>query len=169
PKTWDAGGNPGDEDAPIAFRQRTKLSQHISFLKDFFRCYKDFDDRHIDTIEIMLGKLYEQFGISDRTDFGRLTAADYPILSDLYALIEAEYKGYDKEKYQLYTAELLQDILLGLHSMCMGAESKFFNGHSNISSDRFIVFGVKGLLQASKNVKNALLFNVLSFMSDKLL
>lgn len=168
PKTWDEGGS-DDADAPQAFRQRTKLSQHISFLKDFFRCYKDFDDRHIDTIEIMLGKLYEQFSISDRTDFAKLTAADYPILSDLYALIETEYKGYDKAKYQLYTGELLQEILLGLHSMCMGAESKFFNGHTNVTSDRFIVFGVKGLLQASKNVKNALLFNVLSFMSDKLL
>ena len=53
--------------------------------------------------------------------------------------------------------------------MCVGAESKFFNGHTNITSDRFIVFGVKGLLQASKNIKNAILFNVLSFMSDKLL
>lgn len=169
PKTWDEGGSSGDEDAPQAFRQRTKLSQHISFLKDFFRCYKDFDDHHIDTIEIILGKLYEKFGISDRTNFSKLNANEYPILSDLYALIEAEYKGYDKSKYQLYTAELLQEILLGLHSMCMGAESKFFNGHTNVTSDRFIVFGVKGLLQASKNVKNALLFNVLSFMSDKLL
>lgn len=169
PKAWDESGSLGDEDAPQAFRQRTKLSQHISFLKDFFRCYKDFNDRHIDTIEIMLSKLYEQFKISDRTNFAKLTAEDYPILSNLYELIEDEYKGYDKSKYQLYTAELLQEILLGLHSMCMGAESKFFNGHTNVTSDRFIVFGVKGLLQASRNVKNALLFNVLSFMSDKLL
>lgn len=169
PKAWDESGDLGDEDAPQAFRQRTKLSQHISFLKDFFRCYKDFDDRHIDTIEIMLGRLYGKFNISDRTNFARLTAIDYPILSNLYELIEDEYKGYDKSKYQLYTAELLQEILLGLHSMCMGAESKFFNGHTNVTSDRFIVFGVKGLLQASRNVKNALLFNVLSFMSDKLL
>ena len=74
----------------------------------------------------MLGKLYEQFGISDRTDFRSLGTTDYPILSDLYALIEAEYKGYDKTKYQLYPPELLQEILLGLHSMCMGAESQFF-------------------------------------------
>ena len=169
PKAWDESGGLGDEDAPQAFRQRTKLSQHISFLKDFFRCYKDFDDRHIDTIEIMLGKLYEKFNISDRTNFAKLTAKDYPILSNLYELIEYEYKDYDKSKHQLYTAELLQEILLGLHSMCMGAESKFFNGHTNVTSDRFIVFGVKGLLQASRNVKNALLFNVLSFMSDKLL
>lgn len=169
PKTWDEGGSPEDTDAPQAFRQSTKLSQHISFLKDFFRCYKDFSDRHIDAIEIMLGKLYEKFSISDRTDFRSLAATDYPILSDLYALIDDEFRGYDKTKYQLYPQELLQEILLGLHSMCMGAESKFFNGHTNVTSDRFIVFGVKGLLQASKNVKNALLFNVLSFMSDKLL
>ena len=169
PKTWDEGGSPEDTDAPQAFLQSTKLSQHISFLKDFFRCYKDFSDRHIDAIEIMLGKLYEKFGISDRTDFRSLAATDYPVLSDLYALIDDEFKGYDKSKYQLYPQELLQEILLGLHSMCMGAESKFFNGHTNVTSDRFIVFGVKGLLQASRNVKNALLFNVLSFMSDKLL
>ena len=68
----------------------------------------------------MLGKLYEKFGISDCTDFRTLTATDYPILSDLYAQIEDEYKSYDKTKYQLYTAELLQEILLGIHSMCMG-------------------------------------------------
>lgn len=169
PKTWDEGGSPEDKDAPIAFRQATKLSQHISFLKDFFRSYKDFDDKHIDVIEIMLGKLYRKYKISDSTDFSRLESNEYPILSDLYQLIEEEYKGYDSDRHQLYTKELLQGILLGLHSMCQGAESKFFNGHTNITSNRFIVFGVKGLLQASKNVKNALLFNVLSFMSDKLL
>ena len=169
PKTWDESGSSDDKDAPQAFLQRTKLSQHISFLKDFFRCYKDFSDRHIDAIEIMLGKLYEKHGISDNTDFRNLTATDYPILSDLYAFIESEYKAYEEEKFQLYTPKLLQEILLGLHSMCQGAESKFFNGHTSVASDRFIVFGVKDLLQASRNVKNALLFNVLSFMSDKLL
>lgn len=169
PKAWDDGSGADDKDAPQTFRQTTKLSQHISFLKDFFRCYKDFDDKHIDVIELMLGKLYEKWGISDRTDFSKLTSEDYPILSNLYELIEAEYKAYDAQKFQLYTAELLQDILLGLHSMCQGAESQFFNGHTNVTSSRFVVFGVKGLLQASKNVKNALLFNVLSFMSDKLL
>ena len=169
PKTWDDGSGVDEKDAPQTFRKTTKLSQHISFLKDFFGCYKDFDDKHIDVIELMLGRLYEKWNISDRTDFSKLMPEDYPILSDLYELIEAEYKAYDAQKYQLYTAELLQEILLGLHSMCRGAESQFFNGYTNVTSSRFVVFGVKGLLQASKNVKNALLFNVLSFMSDKLL
>ena len=169
PKCWDEGGDPEDTDAPEAFRKSTRLSQHISFLKDFFRAYKDFSDRHIDAIEIMVSRLYEKWGISDTTDFGRLKPEDYPILSDLYDLIEEEYQGYDADAHQLYTAELLQEILLGLHSMCKGAEAKFFNGHTNVTSSRFIVFGVKGLLQANRSVRGAMLFNILSFMSDRLL
>jgi len=168
PKLWNENGD-GDQDAPATFRQKTKLSQHISFLKDFFRSYKDFSDSHIDVIEIMLSKLYRQWYISDDTDFSQLNAKDYPALSDLYELIEREYRNYGTEKAPLYTAELLREILLGLHSMCKGAESKFFNGQTNITSSRFLTFGVKGLMDASKNIKNTLLFNVLSYMSDKLL
>ena len=169
PKTWDENGSPEDAEAPEAFRCLSRLSQHISFLKDFFRSYKNFTDNQIDTIEIMLEKLYEKWNIRDNTDFGELTPEDYPILSDLYDLIEEEYKHYDPKKKQLYTAELLQEICLGLHSMCMGAESKFFNGYTNITDNSFLTFGVKGLLQASKNVKDAMLFNILSYMSDALL
>lgn len=169
PKLWDDGSEGDDPDAPAAFRQKTRLSQHISFLKDFFRAYKDFTDQHVDTIELMLGRLYVKWGMDDNTDFQPLSPRDYPVLSDLYDVIEEAYRNYDSEEYPLYPRELLQEVLLGLHSMCRGAESKFFNGHTNITSSRFLVFGVKGLLQASRNVKNALLFNVLSYLSDKLL
>ena len=168
PKLWDTDGE-DDPEAPAAFRQRTRLSQHISFLKDFFRAYKDFSDRHIDTIELMLERLYRKWGLNNHTDFQSMRPNDFPILSDLYDVIEDAYQHYDREENPLYPRELLQEVLLGLHSMCRGAESKFFNGHTNITSSRFLVFGVKGLLQASRNVKDAMLFNVLSYLSDKLL
>ena len=168
PKLWDTDGE-DDPEAPAAFRQRTRLSQHISFLKDFFRAYKDFSDRHIDTIELMLERLYRKWGLNNHTDFQSMGPDDFPILSDLYDVIEDAYQHYDREENPLYPRELLQEVLLGLHSMCRGAESKFFNGYTNITSSRFLVFGVKGLLQASRNVKDAMLFNVLSYLSDKLL
>lgn len=168
PKSWDDGTS-DDEDAPRAFKSKTKLSQHISFLRDFFRSYKDFSDREIDTIELLLIKLYEKFGISDETDWSRMQPSDYPILSDFYKLIEAEYKAFNPKEKSLYTAENLQNICLGLHSLCKGAESKFFDGHTNITDNYFVTFGVKGLLQASKNIRNALLFNVLAYMSEQLL
>ncbi|MBO4676995.1 MAG: type VI secretion protein [Oscillospiraceae bacterium] len=168
PKLWDVDGEE-DPDAPEAFRKHSRLSQHISFLKDFFRAYKDFSQWHIDTIELMLERLYRKRGLDDGTDFSKLGPTDYPILSDLYAVIEDAYRNYDAESSPLYTRDRLQDVLLGLHSMCVGAESCFFNGHTNITSDRFLVFGVKGLLQGNTNVKDALLFNVLSYLSDRLL
>ena len=156
-----------DESAPEAFRKSTLLARHISFLKDFFRAYKDFSDPQLDTIEIMLSALYKKWGISEETDFRQLKLGDYPVLSDLYALINNELVNY--RNGSLYTRELLQEVLLGLHSLCVGADAPFFNGHTNISDDRFLVFGVGGVLTAAKSLRNALLFNVLAYMSDRLL
>ena len=156
-----------DESAPEAFRKSTLLARHISFLKDFFRAYKDFSDPQLDTIEIMLSALYKKWDISEETDFRQLKPEDYPILSDLYALINNELVNY--RNGSLYTRELLQEVLLGLHSLCVGADAPFFNGHTNISDDRFLVFGVGGVLTAAKSLRNALLFNVLAYMSDRLL
>ena len=167
-RCWDEGDtSEADESVPEAFRKSTLLARHISFLKDFFRAYKEFSDPQLDTIEIMLSKLYQKLGITEETDFRQLASEDYPVLSDLYALMEEELRHY--REGSLYTRELLQEVLLGLHSLCMGADAPFFNGHTNITGDRFLVFGVGGMLTAAKSLRNALLFNVLAYMSDRLL
>ena len=167
PRRWDDGSEPEDLDAPPAFRG-SLLSQHISFLRDIFRVYKGFDTPHIDALELMVEQLYQKWGISDKTDFQRMGPTDYPILSDLYDTIEETYQNYDGE-WALYPREMLRDLLLGLHSMCKGADARFFNGHTNISSSRFLVFCVKGLDNVAQNLRDTLLFNILSYMSDQLL
>ena len=169
PKEWSDNGGEADADSPEAFRKATRLSQHISYLKDFFRVYKDFDDAQIDALEILLTRLYGKFGIHDDTDYSKLTAGDYPVMADLYEIVESEYMKYEKGTKSLFTEDLLRELCLGLNSMCVGSESKFFNGHTNISDDRFICFGVKGLMEANKKLKDAMLFNILSFMNHKLL
>lgn len=169
PKAWTDGAVEDDPTAPEAFRKATRLSQHIAFLKDFFRAYKDFTDAQIDTIEILLSKLYADFGITDETDYGKLSPKDYPIMADFYKLCMDEFEHYDREKKHLYTEEILQNICLGLHSMCAGAESNYFNGYTNITDSQFLVFGVKGLMDTNKRLKDTLLFNILSFMSNQLL
>ena len=174
PKAWSESSRPENQeketgDSPETFRKVTRLSQHISYLKDFFRAYKDFTDAEIDTIEIMLMKLYARFGIDDLTDLDKLESCDYPVMSDLYELVEKEFMAFDNAKKHLYTEEILQNICLGLHSMCKGAESKYFNGRTNIKDGEFICFGVKGLMDTNKRLKDTLLFNILSYMSDQLL
>ena len=169
PKVWSDGVDEVDLGAPAAFRKVTRLSQHIAFLKDFFRSYKDFTDVQIDTIEIMLGKLYEQYGIHDGTDYSQLKSTDYPVMEDFYTLCENEFLSYDRAKKHLYTEETLQEVCLGIHSMCVGAEAVYFNGHTNITDDAFLVFGVKGLMDTNKRLKDTMLFNILSYMSNQLL
>ena len=169
PKAWNNSVEDADVATPEAFRKVTRLSQHIAFLKDFFRAYKDFTDTQIGTIEILLSKMYARFGITDSTDYSTKRPTDFPIMENFYKLCEEEFYGYDRQRKYLYTEETLQEVCLGIHSMCVGAESKYFNGHTNISGSDFLVFGVKGLLDTNKRLKDAMLFNILSFMSNQLL
>lgn len=173
PKTWnsedDTAEKEDDEMPPEAFSKVTRLSQHIAFLKDFFRTYKDFSDRQLDTIEILLTKLYRKFGITDETDYSTKKPSDFPVMSDLYKLCEEEYQNFYGTQKHLYDEEMLKDILLGIHSMCVGSESKYFNGHTNITDSKFLCFGVKGLLDTNIRLKNTMLFNILSYMSNELL
>ncbi len=169
PKAWSDSTEEMEADAPEAFRKVTRLSQRIAFLKDFFRSYKDFTDAQVDTIEILLMKLYARFGITDSTDYSTKKPTDFPVMSDFYELCEEEFMTYDNKRKYLYTEEMLQEVCLGIHSMCVGAESKYFNGHTNIVDDKFLCFGVKGLMDTNKRLKDAMLFNILSFMSNELL
>ena len=169
PKAWSDGTEEIDSTTPEAFKKQTRLSQHIAFLKDFFRSYKDFSDAQIDTIEILLSKLYARFGITDSTDYSKMKPTDYPIMEDFYKLCEEEFMTYDKQRKYLYTEQTLQEVCLGINSMCVGAESRYFNGYTNITDDAFLVFGVKGLMDTNKRLKDAMLFNILSFMSNQLL
>src|SRR5699024_7944936 len=52
PKKWDDDGG-------------SVLSRHLSFLRDFFRSYKDFTSSEIDVLEIFLERLYESKGITE--------------------------------------------------------------------------------------------------------
>ena len=169
PKAWTDSVEDIDANTPEAFKKVTRLSQHIAFLKDFFRSYKDFTDAQIDTIEILLSKLYARFGITDSTDYSVKKASDFPVMQDFYNLCEEEFMTYDKQRKYLYTEETLQEVCLGIHSMCVGSESKYFNGHTNITDSNLLVFGVKGLMDTNRRLKDCMLFNILSFMSNELL
>jgi hypothetical protein len=157
------------EDIPQAFRKGTRLSQHIAYLRDFFKCYKQFPTDQLDTLEILLERLYRKFNITDDTDFSTMQPDDYPILSDLFEVAQAELDSYDNNGNQLYTKDILRTLTLGLRSICVGNESTYFNGHTNITNADFIDFSVKGMLETNENLKNAMFMNIFSYMSHKFL
>ncbi len=170
PRLWTVEAEADEhEDVPQAFRKGTRLSQHIAYLRDFFKCYKQFPTDQLDTLEILLERLYQQFGITDDTDFSTLQPDDYPILSDLFNVAQTELDSYDENGNQLYTKDILRTLTLGLRSICVGNESTYFNGHTNITNADFIDFSVKGMLETNENLKNAMFMNIFSYMSHKFL
>lgn len=174
PKLWtdnknkEADIDADNETVPAAFLKNSRLSQHIAFLRDFFGSYKPkISSNELDTLEIILTKLYNKFSIDDTTDFETLQSTDYPTLSDLHQLIVEEFENYDTKS--LYTQDMLRSLSLSLHSICVGSESIFFNGHTNIPNSDHIVFNVKEMLETNESLKNAMFFNILSYMSHKFL
>lgn len=171
PKVWNIDEEENDGDTPKPFISKGILNQHIAFLRDFFSNYKKtFTDEQLDILEIMLFKLYKKFGITETTDFQNMKNTNYPILQDLYNLIDEEKRKFDPNNKDInYTEEHLKKLLLALESICKGTDSKYFNGCTNISNEKILCFGVKGLLETNESLKNAMLFNILSFMSQALL
>ena len=157
PKVWQENQSPA-----------AVIGGHISFMLDFFKSYAPFPDQQANTISIMLQKLYDKFGMDGR-DNRKRGPKDYPVLADLYELMDAEYRGYDSGKKELYTAETLQATLLGLQSICVGPDSVFFNGHTSIENTGSITFGLKDLLESGEQIRGPAMFNLLAFMSNTLL
>ena len=169
PLSWSDSAEEKEEGEPKVFKKAARHRQHIAYLRDFFRTYKDFDDAENDTMEILLLKLYARFGINDDTDYSAMEHTDYPVMEDLYQLCEEELLTYDSRRKYLYTEELLQRVCLGIHSMCRGADSKYFNGHTNLEDGKFLCFMVKGVMNLNQRLKDTILFSILSFMNNQLL
>lgn len=174
PRLWNQ--EPATEfepiDTPKAFLKPLRINQHIAFLRDFFSAYKPFPTEQLDTLEIMLELLYKEFHITEETDYSRLRPSDYPILTDLYKLMTRELENYEEKAATgliVYRKETLRELCLGLHGICTGAESVYFNGYTNIPNAKHIDFGVKDMLSTNQSLSNAMYFNILSFMSHKFL
>lgn len=161
-----------DPEAPAAINKETVLSQHIAYLLDFFRVYKpEISGSLRDILEIMLEETYKLFHITDHTDFDSLSPEKFPILSDLYNTVEKELNLYDDKAHKGLEMEYekadLRKLMLSIRSICVGTDSKFFNGFTNIPNTEHVNFCISGLLETNENLKNAMYFNIFSFMQHK--
>ena len=173
------------KDGPEAFAEAGKpLSMHISFLKDFFRIYKYFSRKELDVLEVLLMNFYDSKEISD-INADRLPSEAFPTMHEFYRYVydiyehvrRFEMQSYetgmldsaDRQEGGLFRVEELQSILIGICSMSQGPDSIFFDGITNLPQDGIVAFAVKGLLESNADLKDAVLFHLLSYISDKLL
>lgn len=132
------------------------LALHFQFLRKFFSLY---DKRILSlraTLEECLESLYGAFHITWNTRSESLTSKDYPIMKDLYDLIEERMKQDDNEE--------LPQLLKIFRGMAIGADSFIWNGHTDIETTGDIVdLDMSQLLESDDNIKNAQFFNILSW------
>lgn len=158
-----------DSEKTDTFKTKGALAQHLSFLRDFFRTYKNMSSAQLDILGIILQNLYESKGITNETDLKAIPKNQFPTMSDLWSFTYNIYVNYTEAKY-MFSKDRLRDVLLALESICKGAQAQFFDGHTNIEDNsKLIAFGMQGALEADESLRNTMLFNTLSYMSDKLL
>ena len=153
---------------------------HISFLKDFFRIYKHFLRKELDVLEVLFMNFYDSKDITD-ANADRIPRAAFPTMREFYRYVYEIFdriRNEERRRYEqgecpleegLFRVEELQSILIGICSMSQGPDSVFFDGVTNLPNDGLVAFGVKGLMESNADVKDAVLFHLLSYFSDQLL
>lgn len=127
-------------------------------LEIFFSLYiPSLTDMQKAVLKKCLVELYQKFHITWDTDVTKLKPQDFPIFSDLYALVQEKTKT-EKEN-QVYT-----DLVMLLYDIAEGADSFIWNGHTTVSSNsRFTVMDTHALQETGDNIKRTQYFNILTY------
>jgi len=146
-----------EEEAHRLYSRQQKgndLAMHLKNVDTIFRTYlMDGTEMLYAVLEQSLIELYGKFGITWETDCRKIPADQFPVLLDLYRLLE-EKGGEDP---------ISRELAARLSSAAIGSDSFIFNGHTNLNLDAQIqCFDTNRLQNASDKIKRAQYLNILS-------
>lgn len=154
-----------DDEKDKVFKDEGKglgaMALHFQTLRTFFKLlFPELTSIQIALLEETLEELYNSFDIYWNTDISSFKNIDFPIMYDLYELINKKTKNeYDSAKKQDY--EILQSLI---RTIAIGADSALFNGYTSIQTKtNFICLDTHNLQNASERVKKAQYFNILTY------
>lgn len=142
---------------------KSALALHLDFLTTFFKLYyPEITSLEMSLLNETLEELYKSFGIDYDTDISNFKTIQFPIMQDLYILLEKKVK--EKSNHQ----KEYEELRAVLRQMAIGNNSEIFNGHTTIQFDSdFICLDVYSLQGASENVKRCQYFNILRYCQDQ--
>ena len=142
---------------------------HLQFLEEYFRVIlPGIDAQALEYLNNLVVEVYAKKGIRFGSDFSRLTAEDYPIFDDLYALIK-EKLVEAKVDYDIVNLRILSNFVSKFASG--GRDSNLWNGPSTLTvKENFTVFNFQSLL-ANKNgvIANAQMLLVLKWLDNEII
>ena len=133
------------------------MAIHFQFLHTFFEIlFPSLTDMEFSMLDIVLEELYTKFGITQETNFLELENTDFPILEDLYYLLEEKNEKEYKDEYV--------KLLSLLRPISIGQASSIWNGYTDITIDtRLTVFNTKNMQEFQAKYKRAQYYNIMSY------
>ena len=138
------------------------LAKTLQTLKAFMKYYDPSIEEDVLTLfnEVVV-ETYQRFNINIKTDFTKLTSEDFPTFSDVYTTIRGRILSYGEATRE---RDIMEKLELKVRPLVSGGLEHYFDGHTTISpKSNFIVFNIRELINAEKNIKNALFFNILKY------
>lgn len=139
---------------------KNALSLHFQFLQTFFQIlYPSLTEIEFSKLDLVLEELYRKFNIDQNTDISKLKNTDFPILADLYFLMEKKNKKNQDE--------ILEKLLALIRPICIGQASGIWNGYTNVEVDtKLTVFNTSTMQKFQIQYKRAQYYNILSYAWD---
>lgn len=138
------------------------LALYFQTLRTFFKMYRrSITESQLAKLEETLEELYRNFNIVWDTDISKLNNNEFPIMEDLYKLIEEKAEESKDKDF-----EVLRYLL---RSIAKGADSNLWNGYTEMESDAEIIdLDISALLEADEEVQKAQYYNILTWAWQKM-
>ena len=139
----------------------TVLTKTLQTLKAFMKYYAPNIEEDVLTLfgEIVL-ETYARFGIAYNTNFAHYTSQDFPIMQDVYVTVTSKLMSMSEKTHE---RDVLERLELKLRPLVKELQY-YFNGKTTIdTTNDYLVFNIKEIMNSDVNVRNALLFNVLKY------
>lgn len=133
------------------------LAIHFQFLHTFFEIlFPSLTDIEFSMLDKVLEELYLKFNITTNTDISKIENTEFPLLEDLYYLLEDKNKEEYKPEYE--------KLLSLIRPISIGQASSLWNGYTDITVDTgFTVFNTKNMQEFQIQYKRAQYYNIMSF------
>ena len=168
----NTGGGEGGRINPLQIRQLPKDDEmdeeekglgdyplHFQFLRSFFKMYfADLTDLQLAILERALEELYAKFNIYKDTDISTFKNTEFPILSDLYKLIEEKIEEKDEN---LETYQVLRSLL---YPIAIGSQEAVWNGYTSVNANaKCVCLDTSYLQNGDERMKKAQYYNILTW------
>ena len=139
----------------------TILTSTLQTLKAFMKYYSPTIEEDVLTLfgEIAM-ETYARFGIAYNTNFSHYKSKDFPRMQDVYVTVTSKLTSMTEKTHE---RDVLERLELKLRPLVKELQY-YFNGHTTIdTSNDYLVFNIKEIMNSDVNIRNALLFNVLKY------